>query len=320
MLATYFLSLRELFDFTLLFLRNKSTSLAIISESALLQFMQFIVIYSSFRFILPWLYCSFQKFTSRALWLFLIKFQCKTASSNLQISAAVSLKLSKSIVLIEIFMISFEILSKDRILVQFTAESVKETNYAFQEWKYAMFKALWYTKNSAKYDVYTNIKCTMFLSDKKFIKSITSNFTTKIRKLMSLISIRDIKNKIHNSDEYILMNDFIKETLLNDTSAIAFFQREVHLINNLKMKMLIDIDILSSKRIQINLNDKILQINSCQDIIIKINIITWKKANLKRIVRFQEKIIVSSHVFLKILVKIKDLSKNQDFIFKLKYD
>ncbi len=68
-----------------------------------------------------------------------IKFQCKTASSNLQISAAVSSKLSKSlkllklIVSVEIFTISFEILSKDRILIQFTAESVEETDYAFQE-------------------------------------------------------------------------------------------------------------------------------------------------------------------------------------------
>ena len=68
------------------------------------------------------------------------------------------------------------------------------------------------------------------------------------------------------------------------------------------------------------MNDKILQINSCQDIIVKINIVTWKKANLKRIVRSQEKIIVSSHVFLKIFVKIKDLSKNWDFIFKSEYD
>ncbi len=160
----------------------------------------------------------------------------------------------------------------------------------------------------------------MSLSDREFIESITSNFATKIRKLTSSILIRDIENKIHNSDEYILMNDFIKETLWNDTSAIAFFQREVHLMNDFKMKMLIDVDILSSKRIQINLNDRILQINSCQDIIVKINIVTRKKANLKRIVKSWEKIIVSSHAFLKILVKIKDLSKNQDFIFESEYD
>ncbi len=70
MLATYFSLLRKFFDFTLLFLRDKSTSLAIVSESALLQFMQFIVVYSSSRFILSWLYCSFQKFALHALWLF----------------------------------------------------------------------------------------------------------------------------------------------------------------------------------------------------------------------------------------------------------
>ena len=70
MLATYFSSLRELFNLTLLFLRDESTSFAIISESTLLQFMQFIIIYSSSRFILLWLYCSFQKFALHALWLF----------------------------------------------------------------------------------------------------------------------------------------------------------------------------------------------------------------------------------------------------------
>jgi len=72
MLATYFSSLRKLFDLTLLFLRDESTSLAIVSESALLQFMRFIVVYSPSRFVLSWLYCSFQKFALRALWLFFI--------------------------------------------------------------------------------------------------------------------------------------------------------------------------------------------------------------------------------------------------------
>ncbi len=67
MLVIYFSSLRELFDLALLFLHDKSTSLAIVSESALLQFMQFIVVYSSSRFVLSWLYCSFQKFALRAL-------------------------------------------------------------------------------------------------------------------------------------------------------------------------------------------------------------------------------------------------------------
>ncbi len=69
-LATYFLLLCKLFNLVLLFLRDKSTLLAIVSESALLQFMQFIIIYSSSRFILSWLYCSSQKFALRALWLF----------------------------------------------------------------------------------------------------------------------------------------------------------------------------------------------------------------------------------------------------------
>ncbi len=71
MLATYFSPLRELFGLALLFLRDGSTSLATASEPALLQFMRFIVVYPPSRFVLPWLYCSFQKFALRALWLFI---------------------------------------------------------------------------------------------------------------------------------------------------------------------------------------------------------------------------------------------------------
>ena len=52
MLATFSSSSRECFDLTSLFSCNESTSLAIIFESALLQFMQFIVVQSFSRFTL----------------------------------------------------------------------------------------------------------------------------------------------------------------------------------------------------------------------------------------------------------------------------
>ncbi len=52
MLATFFSLSRECFDLASLFSCDESTSLAIIFESALLQFVQFIVVQSSFRFTL----------------------------------------------------------------------------------------------------------------------------------------------------------------------------------------------------------------------------------------------------------------------------
>ncbi len=52
MLATFSSSLHKCFDFASLFSCNESTSLAIIFKSALLQFMQFIVIQSSSKFTL----------------------------------------------------------------------------------------------------------------------------------------------------------------------------------------------------------------------------------------------------------------------------
>ncbi len=52
MLATFFSSLCEHFDLASLFSCNESTSLTIVFESALLRFMQFIIIQSSSRFTL----------------------------------------------------------------------------------------------------------------------------------------------------------------------------------------------------------------------------------------------------------------------------
>ncbi len=59
------------FDLASLFPCDESTSLAIVFESALLRFVQFIVVQPSSRFTLPCLQCSFSKFVMRALWLFL---------------------------------------------------------------------------------------------------------------------------------------------------------------------------------------------------------------------------------------------------------
>ncbi len=53
MLAMFFSLLHEHFDLVFLFSCNESTSLAIVFESALLRFMQFIVVQSSSRFTLP---------------------------------------------------------------------------------------------------------------------------------------------------------------------------------------------------------------------------------------------------------------------------
>lgn len=88
------------------------------------------------------------------------------------------------------------------------------------------------------------------------------------------------------------MNFFVKELLSKKASAIASFQKEVYLTNELKVRMLIDVNILRLERIQINLNTRTLKINSCQNIITKIDIVARKKANLKQVVRSCETTIV----------------------------
>lgn len=74
---------------------------------------------------------------------------------------------------------------------------VKETEYAFRDWKYATFKLSWESKKSNAYETCVDTDCIMSLEDRDFVKSVIKDFFAQIKKLSLTISVRDINNKIH---------------------------------------------------------------------------------------------------------------------------
>lgn len=208
---------------------------------------------------------------------------------------------------------SVTISAKEKLIV-FFALLVQRTDYAFREWKYATFQTSWNSENDLKYKVCADTDCIMFLKDRKFIQSIVSK--NEIKNLISLISVREIKNKIHHFSDYVLMTAYVKKYLSNNTVVTIRFQREIHLIDDLKIKMLIDINIMSSEKIQLNLSNQTMRIDSCQNVTIKIYVIACQKSNLMRTVRSHDRTTVSSSSLVKISVKFKQLSKNREFLFK----
>lgn len=115
------------------------------------------------------------------------------------------------------------------------------------------------------------------------------------------------------------MTEYVRESLSDEIAAIAQFQREIHLINDLKIKMLIDIDIMRSKRIQLNLNSRIMQIESCQNLVAAIDIFARSNANVKRVVRSRDRIVILSHTLYEISIKLKKLFNDRYFMFESDY-
>ena len=79
-----------------------------------------------------------------------------------------------------------------------------------------------------------------------------------IKKIFTIINIKDINNRKHNVSEYIRLKLFFYKL------AIALIEREFHIVNNLTAIAFIDINIIKLKKVSLNFNNDIA-IFKCYD-------------------------------------------------------
>ena len=123
-------------------------------------------------------------------------------------------------------------------------QSIK--NYIFREFYYVTAIIQLFFLNLL-YNLYFNIKYIISLINRTFLSE--NYFTTKIKKISTLITIKEINNNKYEISEYIR----IKMYLFDKNKIIALIEREFYVIDNLIVKTLIEIDIMKSKEIILDL-------------------------------------------------------------------
>ena len=78
--------------------------------------------------------------------------------------------------------------------------------------------------------------------------------------MKSLITVRDIESIKYLTDEYVILNFYISD-LINSQIEIIEITAEIYLVCNLKTKLLIEIDILKSEKMNISFFKQLLIIN-----------------------------------------------------------
>ncbi len=78
--------------------------------------------------------------------------------------------------------------------------------------------------------------------------------------MKSLIMIREIKMIKYFINEFVILNIYISELINNKIMMIEIIV-EVHLICNFKIKLLVDVDILNSEKINISFYNHFLIIS-----------------------------------------------------------
>ena len=66
----------------------------------------------------------------------------------------------------------------------------------------------------------------------------------QVKKIINKILIRDLRFKIYYFDEYIVLIFYMKSILFNNIRVFIEIIREIYIINNLKIKIFIKVDIL----------------------------------------------------------------------------
>lgn len=86
----------------------------------------------------------------------------------------------------------------------------------------------------------------------------------EIAKIAFPISVRGLSTSCHQTDEYVLIPFYCPSVNKNGQKALACIRRELHIINNLRAKMLIGNDIISTEYIVIDVASHKATIRSCK--------------------------------------------------------
>lgn len=158
--------------------------------------------------------------------------------------------------------------------------------------------------------------CTMSLVDRSFLKSLLPSVDLMTPK--ESITVRGIGSATHPCNKFVHLSIYFQGKA-KGISRIACIKRDFHIVEKLKAKMLLGMDIIGPKQISTDIKKRIAVIGSCKNFEIDLSVIAKPGGRIRRIVRSKAKVIVGAHTISKIPIKTTILPENRDFSFCPEY-
>jgi hypothetical protein len=198
----------------------------------------------------------------------------------------------------------------NRIII-LSAKSDLFKDLAFRSWYFVIFVVRIF-KNESLNELCANFECIISLIDKVYFMKILSEIL--IHHVENSIAVRDIDIATHNCFEYVHLKLFISEF-----KNIAKLSRQAHVVDNLRAKFLMNMNILEFEEIILDISRRKMIFSLCENT--KVNIrITSKLESLEmnRIVLIEKLIFISSKFIVSIFIKMKDKNlSNRNYFFQL---
>lgn len=173
--------------------------------------------------------------------------------------------------------------------------------------------------NKSVIEKVANIEYVMSLINAKYF--ILSLSKIIIEKMSTSINVRNIENVLHQSNVYVMLNLYLDE-LFNDKKISDHIRREFYVVDNLKCKLLMKLDIMISEKMIINLANKSFIIFTCENLIISIRINLKSNSRIRRIIHSKKFVVISSNSVMSVSIYLRDkkLSFNRNFLFESNHD
>ena len=141
-----------------------------------------------------------------------------------------------------------------------------------------------------------------------------------IKKIKTTINIRGIGSLKHVTDEYCLINLYVP-SIVKGKPSLAHLRREVHIVDDLKAKILMGVNILGPERILIDVGEEKLLIRSCDNLTADIKVKAKDNVKVRRHIRNQKKMVLLFNTMTRLSIELRTSTPlpNRDYLFELSY-
>ena len=120
-------------------------------------------------------------------------------------------------------------------------------------------------------DICVDIDCSIIMTKRQFVREYL--FDVSIQKMTSIVSIRDVNEKIVKIDEFVIIKLYFNKMLI-DQIITRVIEIKIYFIDDFAINLLLDNDVLCSQNMIVNLQKQKLFIDNCQKLKIFLKIQT----------------------------------------------
>ena len=162
-------------------------------------------------------------------------------------------------------------------------------------------------------EIYLNTSYGVTLGDKQWLKELPDEIA--MAKMTSPLRVRGVGSIKHETAEYVIADLYFSGTDSQGNKVLACLRREIHIVDDLRAKLLIGNDIIDPEGIVVDVVNKSAFIGSCK---IKIEIFARPRGEfIKKKIHVKSATLVPSHSNVILPTKFIDLPENRDFLFEL---